>query len=443
MLRNVLRLLCIGAVYAVPAVAEDGGGPPAAMEIIEEAAGEALTLQQAIDRALAGAPRMRSAAAAVKAGDGAWRQAGMGPNPELGVEVENFAGRGNYRGFEASEITLGISQTLEMGGKRASRKAAAGHEAALRRFEYEAERLDLIRDVTAAYAETVAAQESLALSRRQQTLAESLQREVARRVDAAREPLVQRSKADIALATATLARDRAAREFDHARHTLAGLWGGHHETFTLDRAAFTQIEALPGEAEVESALERNPALRRFKAEEARARARLDLEKAQAVPDPRVNVGLRDFRDTDEQALVAGVSIPIPVANRNQGHIAKARAEMARVESDAAAVRLALRNAAFQAREDAVNAYEQARSLKDAIIPAAERAFALAREGYGAGRLAYLEVIDARRTLFEAESQYIDALKDYHKARAELDRAAATHLSPSDTERPNHDPVETD
>lgn len=442
MIRRYLWVLCASTFTSIPALAADAGlpmptdaGGSAALVDLQgnakhaDASTDTLTLQDAIDKAIERAPRLKSASSALAASKSEQLQAGLRPNPEIGFEAENFAGRGAYRGFNQSEITLGISQIVEMGGKRSSRQAVAAQGLALRGFDYKAERLDVIRDVTIAYAEAVAAEEQLKLAAEQKTLAADLLKEVNRRVDAAREPLVQRSKTEITVATTTFAYERAEREFDHARHTLASLWGGHHETFALDRESLFTLTPPKSEAEVEAALDANPNVKRWEAEKAKSAAVLELEKAQSIPDPRINVGVRDLRDTGDQAFVAGISIPIPVFNSNQGSIARARHEVTKAESDAGATKIAVRNAAFQSHEDMINAYGQAENLKTIILPAAEKAFSLSREGYRMGRFAYLEVLDSQRTLFEARTQYIAALRDYHKARAEVERVTAQHAAP--------------
>ena len=56
-----------------------------------------------------------------------------------------------------------------------------------------------------------------------------------------------------------------------------------------------------------------------------------------------------------------------------------------------------------------------------VVPAAELAYGAAREGYREGKFGFLEVLDAQRTLFEAKGQYIDALSEYHAARADTER----------------------
>lgn len=392
-----------------------------------------LTLETAIQKALAASPRLASAKAGTLASEGERRQAGLWQNPELNLQAENVAGRGRYSGMDSAELTLGISQVIEIGGKRAGRIAVAEQGRAISSLNQTAERLDVIRDTATAFANAVAAQETLKLASEQKELADDLHKEVRERVQAAREPLIQKSKAEITVSTATFARERAERELGHAKHVLSSLWGGHEGAFALEAKDFFTLTPPITETEAETQMERQPALKRELAHHARMQARYALEKAQAIPDPRFNVGVRDLRESDSQALVAGVSVPIPVFNRNQGNIERARHEVSKAESDAQTAKLAMIGTLHESLESQVNAYHQADNLKVSILPAAEKAFTLSRQGYRLGRFPYLEVLDAQRTLFEVKQQYIAALKEYHTAKAEVERLTARHVSPETKE----------
>lgn len=96
-----------------------------------------------------------------------------------------------------------------------------------------------------------------------------------------------------------------------------------------------------------------------------------------------------------------------------------------IESQGRDAELTLRNEVFQHLEELINAYEQSNTLKGDIIPSAEKAFLLAREGYQAGSFPYLEVLDAQRTLFEVKENYVEALKAYHTASANVARLTTT------------------
>jgi cobalt-zinc-cadmium efflux system outer membrane protein len=382
--------------------------------------GGLITLSAAIDKALANSPRLRSMEAEIAGSRGEKDQAGAWPNPEADVEVENIAGDGTYKGFDSAEITYGASQLFEIGGKRSARKEAASQGYRIARIQYEITRLDLIRDVTVAYVEAVAAKEAVALAEKQRFLAAEVLQNVAKRVEAAAEPLFQRSKSEVALATSEVALDRARRDYTIARKQLATLWGSETTGFDLDTSSFYNI-APAQTLKADLALSLNPDIVRWEAEEARTQARLALEEAKAIPDPRVSVGVREFNDSEERAFLVGVSIPIPLFDLNSGNIAKARSDVMKAASDKHAAKLGLSAALTRSEEELANAYRQADALKTKIIPAAEKAYSLSRQGYEAGKFPYLEVLDAQRTLVDARTQYNDALKVFHSRRAEVAR----------------------
>lgn len=123
-----------------------------------------LTLRQAIELAFAGNPDLASFSWEVRSGDVRILQAGLIPNPEIGVNVENILGTGPFRNFDSSETTLSISQLVELGGKRAARirLASAGKE--IVGWDYEAKRADLAAEVSKSFVGILSAQEKLTLA---------------------------------------------------------------------------------------------------------------------------------------------------------------------------------------------------------------------------------------------------------------------------------------
>ena len=406
--------------------------PPASLP----AGGNVISLAVALEKALANSPQLKSAGSAMLASKGERRQAGLLPNPEIGIEAENLAGQGPYKGTDSAELTYGVSQLIEIGGKRSARQSVAGKGYEIASFDYKAARLDLIRNVTAAYADAVAAQEEVKLAEDQQKLAGDVLQTVSKRVAAAAEPLIQKSKAEVALATSEIAFNKATRELEIAKKKLASLWGQDGDGFILDASDFFTIQPPVAPADTAKQLAATPDIARLDAELWRAKANLELEQANAIPDPTISVGVRDFRETGDQAFVVGLSLPIPVFNLNQGNIAKARHEVSKSEADKQVSALELSNELIRAAQELQTAYDEAGSLKNTILPAAEKAFSLSREGYQAGKFPYLEVLYAQRTLFEARSQYNASLKNYHTHRAEVERLTAVH---SDKIQSDEDP----
>lgn len=398
-----------------------------------------MTLEAVIAQALTKSPRLKSSEAARQSSQGELRQAGVWKNPELEVSADNIAGQGPYKGFDSAEVTYGVSQLIEIGGKRSARVDAAKRGVDLANYDYQSARLDLIHDVTQAFAETVAASEETKLAREQQNLANDVFQSVSRRVEAAREPLIQKSKANVALATSRIAVEKAERDYESARKVLSNLVDGESGAIgTLDTGGFYKISSPVIPAALREALERNPDIARWKPAVAKNEAALELEKANAIPDPRLSAGVRDFRESGNRAFVVGLSIPIPILDGNRGNIAKASAEVTKAKVDREVNKLSMESELAKSLQAQQSAYTQATTLKDSILTEAQNSFELARRGYLTGKLSYLEVLDAQRTLTDARLQFIEALKEYHLQRANVERLTATHLPNKTAAEETHD-----
>ena len=386
-----------------------------------------LTLPHAVDEAMVHSPRVASADAALKAAEALTDQADTSPNPTLDLQGSNLAGNGIYKQVDnTDQYFVGFSQPIELGGKRAARRDAAKQQQHLARLDTAIARLDVTRDVKQAFATAVAAQESQRLAEDALAIARQELKSVSRRVAEAASPLIQQSKAEVTLATAAFNVEQARQEALAARTQLATLLGRSNLTETLDASAFFEVK--PTQRVDTEAIERTPDILRLRLMEDHAVALLDIEKAGAIPDPTINAGVSRLQQTGDQAFVVGLSIPLPVMNSNRGNIAAAQAQVTRTASDQQAARLELLrryNIAMSAQQ---TAYRKVTSYSTTVLPAAEKAFKLARQGYGAGKFQYLEVLDAQRTVFDARAQYMAALRDYHLQIAECERLSTPYTA---------------
>ena len=177
----------------------------ACASVAQAAEPSVLTLDAAIQQALHYSPKVKSADAAKSASEGESLQAGYYANPEIGVEAENIGGSGDYKGFSGAEVTYGVSQVIERGGKRAARKDMAAQAQSLSEYDLQAAKLDVIRDVTVAYMQVAAADAQVEIAREEKRFAEEVLKTVSSRVQAAADPLYLKSKAEVAGATSAIA----------------------------------------------------------------------------------------------------------------------------------------------------------------------------------------------------------------------------------------------
>lgn len=399
-----------------------GNGPTSSVPMteVQEPSGE-LTLRRALELALAGNPDLASFSWEVRSGDARIRQAGFIPNPELAVDFENFLGSGPLREFDSLETTLSISQLVELGGKRAARIRLASSEKEVSRWDYEAKRADVATEVAKSFVEVLSAQDRLALAEELARLAKEVLNSVAARVVAGKISPVEETKASVAWSISGIERERAKLALEGARKRLATTWGSAIPVFSKAVGRLDQAPPIPPPEVLAERISRNPDVARWAAEIEQRKAVLAQDRAERIPNVTINAGVRRFRELEDTAFVAGVTVPIPIFNRNQGKILESQYRISKAERE----REAAGNKVLAALSDAYQAlaagYVEATTLKVAVLPGAESAFEATNEGFRQGKFGFLDVLDAQRTLFEARGRYVEALSAYHKAAADTER----------------------
>ena len=380
-----------------------------------------LTLREALALSLTHNPSLTVFPHALRAADARVLQAGLRPNPEFELEVEEFAGSGERSGFDAAETTIGLGLPIELGGKRDKRTRLAALGRDLVQWDYESARLDVIRETTKGFTAVLAAQDRLALAEQLLALSREAEAAVAQRVEAGRDSPVDALRAGVATSAGQIAVRRARGALATARHNLAAQWGGGAPTFDEAVGDLSEVWSPEPPVDVVAAIGDNPDIARWEAEQQQRRAALRLQKAQAVPDITIGGGVQRFEETDDSAFVFGLSVPIPLFDRNQGGIEEATANLGKAHREYEAAHVRTLAALTGAVRSLSVAYDEVLLLRDEVVPKARQAFEAAREGYRQGKFDYLYVLDAQRTLFETRAGYVDSLEAYHTARADVMR----------------------
>ncbi len=394
-----------------------------------------LTLQDALAAALLGNPELAGFAYQVRAAEAQALQAGIWSNPELGVEFENFAGSGDFSGSGSMETTVALSQAVPLGGDIKYRRIAAEHHGVLAGWDYEAERISLLTEVTQRYIAVLQAQRQLQLAEQSLKLAEQISDSIAKRVEAGDVPDIENARVAVPVAVAEIDKGKAQRALQSARRRLAETWGGSTPLFSVATGDLENLLPVPPITELASRLSQNPDVARWAVEVSARRAGVKLAKAQAVPDLTGTIGYRRIGESDDDALVAGLSIPISIFDRNRGGIQAARLGVATAEQQKKAAELRIGSALSSAHFRLVDAYSEATVLRERAVPPALDAYLAVSEAYNQGNLSFLDVLDADRTLIDIQQQYLDALAAYHTAVAEVEGLTGQPLNPQDAPMP--------
>ncbi len=117
--------------------------------------------------------------------------------------------------------------------------------------------------------------------------------------------------------------------------------------------------------------------------------------------------------------MAAIGLPLPLFDRNQGAIAEATIEIEKAAPGARAARRRAERMLTDAVAELEIAQVTARTLRAEVIPGAAAAYQQIKRGYDLGRLSYLDLLEARRSLAQARAAEIEALVDLARARAEV------------------------
>ncbi len=409
--RKHLVLVASLIVSCFPALAEETDPRDRARAILAQ---EEIRLDDLFRLAELVNPSLIAARQALLAQDGQARQAGLYPNPRLELEVEDLSTIDPESHIEK----IKLEQEVILSGRRGNAvEAARARVEAIARTR-DSLRRDVLLEIHRLWAqhlyfrEADAAFESLLQAgRRTLEIAEA-------RFDARAAPESHVTRARLEVFELETEQRALVRDQAMASARLSAILDGME--VPLDRVAGAWRDA--GTDPLVSASDvvaDHPAIASANQDVLAAHAAHATAKSARIPDIGLFLAYGRARPTDEEFLEAGVSIPLPLFDRNQGEVASTRARITESEARARMVSNRVRAEYAGALATRVALQEQLTALEERIVPAAERSLTQAQEAYRAGRLAFLELVDAQRVLADARTQGLALRRDLIITEAEL------------------------
>lgn len=231
------------------------------------------------------------------------------------------------------------------------------------------------------------------------SIAQRLRDEFVRRSQSGRDPLFTQSRAEAQVALEEIAVEQAASAARIAQANLASYWRGNAD-FTID------ISLLEAEQQRRRSNAYNVEIALLQSEKELAAARTVLERARAIPDPSLRLGVRRFAETGDSAAIAGISIPLPLFDNNDGNIEKAEADRRAVELEIETATRAMRRELSRLEGRLRANAAEAKRIQSDVIPRAQRAVDLIRDGLERGVFSYVEFADARQRRQQRPHHYV-------------------------------------
>jgi cobalt-zinc-cadmium efflux system outer membrane protein len=400
--------------------------------VVAQPSGE-VTVEELIARVLTDNPELRAAQAEVDAAAARVRQAALRPNPMLDLGGQKALGPDN-------NLNVGLTVPLDLNGRKDGRVGVAEQELAIRRAQLADRERRLRAETRSKAGELLAARRNLAVI---DDLAQANRDGLAlveQRVRQGAAPALDENLIRVEVGRLDASRLPMASRVEVIGLQLRGLAGMSPDAPLALRGDLSTPAGVGFQTEaIDVAADARPDVQAARAETDATRARIRKEQAEGRWDASVNVGYQrqdfgfDLRGLTASGATrpiqdvfhyfgAGVTVTLPVRNRNQGNVAAATAEAAAAELRHQYARLIARQeifgalAQYEATRRAVALYE--RGVRDV----ARSNLTVVRDSYGLGRATLLDVIVEQRRYIDVENGYTDVLRQAWDAAVDLERA---------------------
>ena len=349
--------------------------------------------------------------------------AGLRPNPTATYLAEQFGG-----GSAALvQHTFSIGQPIELGGKRQRRLESARAATRVSGHELEDVRRQVVFQVKKAFTDALVAHQELGLVEENVRSLDDLER--IQRFRAERGDISELELLRIEVQRFALERDAAdARQaLRLARIALRTATDPAQvpEDFEVV-GALADRDVAPAAVDLyRRALDRRPDLRAAEAARAKARADVGLARANAWWDVTPQVEYQ--RIGPDNTIGFGISVPIKIFDRNQGEIARTRAETQRVDAAREAMAVQILAEVDGALASLRTERQKLDLLRDVYLPKARRARDTVEFAYRRGGVSLLDYLDAQRTYRDTTTEFVRSLGSYWTAYYQLEAAVGGSL----------------
>ncbi len=388
---------------------------------------DSLKLSDALQNTLKYSPVLQQFPYELRLNEANRLQAGLSPNPEIGVSLENVAGTGSSTGVSNAELTLSLSQLIEMGDKRAYRLEKADRQQQISQDQFELSRLDTLSATTRSYIFLVELQQRGQLLAAQQQREQRLLDIALQRAAASTLTDADVTRLELKLSRTGLERQANANAQQLARAELSAHWAQQpqfqHVAGTLDA-----LPLLPTLAELQTSLQRSVQLKLFVSQNRLLETELALAQAESVVDWKVSGGVRRIEALNDNALVLGVSLPWQLQDTGAAKRlnAQTQLELNTLQQQQSQTRLNL--LVQRIYLELTQLREVSQVLRQQIIPKTTALQQQSERAYQQGQSDLFSLLAAEQELRQAQTDLVSAQSRFHLQLLELERLTGQALT---------------
>jgi len=403
---------------AAASVVENNALPETMLEsavVAEVVTSSVWTLEAIESIALQQNPAVLQASASALKAMGYRNQVGRKPNPTIGYQASQLADEGT------DQHVAFIEQDIVLGDKLCKNERVLSQEIQSQLWEVETQRFRVLTDIRQRFYEALAAQRRMELASEFEVVAAKGVSFAEARMEAKEGTRPEILQAEIQLKQVQLLSRQAEAAFKAAWKQLMATAGMPNVVQgTLDGQLANSAAARDWDTITTQILAASPEMQGARARLARARANVDRQQAQAIPNLSLLVSAGQDNGTNSGMLNTQIGLPLPIHNKNQGNISAAQAEFCRASQDVRRTELAIESRLAEVTRDFESSAAAVEQYHREILPRAEETLKLAEEGYNAGEFDFLQVLIARRTFFDANLEFVSAQVSLAKASVLVD-----------------------
>lgn len=388
-----------------------------------------LNLATAIERTLLQSPQLQQFPYQQRALEAQKLQAGLSPNPQLQADLENVLGTGDSRVLSGAELTLSLSQLIEMGDKRQKRVNLVDAKSSQLQQKFERQRLDTLSNVTLRYLQGLRIDALLEWNQRRTQIEQQALKVIKQRAAAGAVGQADVLRMQLLVERSESREQRLIGKRRMAYQQLAASWGEEVDFSGLE-GHLQQQPTLPKRDMLEQAIIHSPVFLQSHALVRLREAQLRLSEAQSRSDITFGAGIRRLEGAGDNALVFSFSMPLQFNDRNQGNMAAAHAEYEAGILQRQLTQTELRMALFEIYQAMLNNQQQVHKLQQDLLPLTSELLKQTQAGYQAGQYNVLQWVDAQIESFTVERDLIEAQTAVHIQLLELERLTGMTLSSS-------------
>jgi cobalt-zinc-cadmium efflux system outer membrane protein len=402
------KLLALCLLWAIPAKATE------------------LSLAQALQRTLEHNPGLQLYPYQQRINDAAAISAGVRPNPELQVELADVLGTGESSGVKSAELTLSLSQLIELGDKRQQRLELTQWQSELTERQYQLDKVDALAATMRSFLQLLHQQALLNWAEQKIAMEQQALNLAKQRAQAGNVKDADLSRLKLKVLQSRMEHKSLSATKQLNLRLLASHWAGQPD-FDAVSGDLTLLPALPALADVLTQLQQAPELQWWLTQQRVLESQLQLAKALGQADLTLGAGIRRNEQTDDNTVVLQLSLPLQLENPQQGTLlaTQAATEQAQLQQQQRMQQLQLQTEHSYLQLTQLS--EQIKDYQKAVLPLSQQVLEQIAAGYQLGIFDMTDLLSAQQEILLAKRNLIDLHYALHLQLLELERLTGLPL----------------